>query len=107
MISAVVWHWWLGAGLLIAGLGAVISVVVGYISQVTAQKYPNRRQRQAQKYFELMPPGVFSIGRAGSYLYGIDIDDCIRQAMLLAEIIKQGGQDHPVPGKNYHFPELK
>jgi hypothetical protein len=49
MISAVVWHWWLGAGLLIAGLGAVISVVVGYISQVTAQKYPNRRQRQAQK----------------------------------------------------------
>jgi hypothetical protein len=49
VISAVVWHWWLGAGLLIAGLGAVVSVVVGYISQVTAQKYPNRRQRQAQK----------------------------------------------------------
>jgi hypothetical protein len=49
MISAVVWHWWLGAGLLIAGIGAVISVVLGYISQVTAQKYPNRRQRQAQK----------------------------------------------------------
>jgi len=49
MISAVVWHWWLGAGLLIAGIGAVISVVVGYISQVTALKYPNRRQRQAQK----------------------------------------------------------
>jgi len=49
VISAVVWHWWLGAGLLIAGIGAVISLVVGYISQVTALKYPNRRQRQAQK----------------------------------------------------------
>ncbi len=49
MISAVVWHWWLGAGLLIAGIGAVISLVVGYIGQVTALKYPNRRQRQEQK----------------------------------------------------------
>jgi formate-dependent nitrite reductase membrane component NrfD len=49
MISAVVWHWWLGAGLLIAGIGAVLSVVAGYIKQVTALKYPNRRQRQAQK----------------------------------------------------------
>jgi len=49
MISAVVWHWWLGAGLLIAGIGAIVSLVMGYISQVTALKYPNRRQRQAQK----------------------------------------------------------
>ncbi|NBR99127.1 MAG: hypothetical protein EBT42_01910 [Actinobacteria bacterium] len=49
MISAVVWHWWLGAGLLIAGIGAVLSLVAGYVKQVTALKYPNRRQRQAQK----------------------------------------------------------
>ncbi len=49
MISAVVRHWWLGAGLLIAGIGAVLSLVVGYVKQVTALKYPNRRQRQAQK----------------------------------------------------------
>ena len=53
-----------------------------------------------------MPEGVFSIGRAGSYLYGIDIDDCIRQTMLMAEILRSGGQDHPVPGDNYRFPEL-
>ncbi|MFM7820205.1 MAG: UDP-galactopyranose mutase, partial [Actinomycetota bacterium] len=63
-------------------------------------------QRRAEKYFAEMPEGVFSIGRAGSYLYGIDIDDCIRQTMLMAELLKAGGQDHPVPGENYRFPEL-
>ena len=64
-------------------------------------------QRRAEKYFSEMPEGVFSIGRAGSYLYGIDIDDCIRQTMLMAEMLRSGGQDHPVPGDNYRFPELK
>jgi len=63
-------------------------------------------QRRAEKYFAEMPEGVFSIGRAGSYLYGIDIDDCIRQTMLMAKSLKAGGQDHPVPGENYRFPEL-
>lgn len=41
----------------------------------------------AQKYFDLMPANVFSIGRAGSYRY-IDIDDCIAQAMETAEKLK-------------------
>ncbi len=49
MIAAVVWHWWLGAGLLIAGIGALIGLVAGYLKSVTALKYPNRRQQQAQK----------------------------------------------------------
>lgn len=35
---------------------------------------------RAQKYFELMPDNVYSIGRAGSYRYAVDIDDCIAQA---------------------------
>lgn len=64
-------------------------------------------QRRANRYFADMPNGVFSLGRAGSYLYGIDIDDCIRQALLMAEQIKAGSQDHPVPGENYRFPELQ
>lgn len=38
-------------------------------------------KERAAKYFALMPDGVFSIGRAGSYDYAIDIDDCIAQAM--------------------------
>lgn len=36
---------------------------------------------KAKKYFDLMPDTVFSIGRAGSYLYNVDIDDTIRHAM--------------------------
>jgi UDP-galactopyranose mutase len=64
-------------------------------------------QIRAERYFAEMPEGVFSIGRAGSYLYGIDIDDCIRQTMLMAETLRGGGQDHPVPGENYRFPELQ
>jgi UDP-galactopyranose mutase len=63
-------------------------------------------QRKAQKYLDLMPDGVFSIGRAGTYLYGVDIDDCIRQSMIMAKEIKDGIQSNPVPGEEYHFPEL-
>ncbi len=39
-------------------------------------------------YFDLMPPGVFSIGRAGSYRYDVDIDDCIEQAMGIIAKLK-------------------
>ena len=64
-------------------------------------------QRRATQYYDAFPSeGVFSIGRAGSYLYGLDIDDCIWQAMLVRKILEQGGQDHPVPGEDYRFPEM-
>jgi hypothetical protein len=46
---AVVWHFWLGLILLIAGLGATVNVIVGYVAKVSSLKYPNRRQRNAQK----------------------------------------------------------
>ena len=45
-------------------------------------------QARAKKYFDLMPDGVFSIGRAGSYDYAIDIDDCIAQAMDVMEKLR-------------------
>jgi len=54
-------------------------------------------QDQARKYLELMPDNVYSIGRAGSYRYGLDIDDCIEQAFIMAEQIRSGGHDYPVP----------
>ncbi len=63
-------------------------------------------QIKAQKYLNLLPDGVYSIGRAGTYLYGVDIDDCIRQAMIMGKEIKKGVQSNPVPGEEYHFPEL-
>jgi UDP-galactopyranose mutase len=65
-------------------------------------------QMKAQKYFDNMGSDVFCIGRAGSYYYGVDIDDCIRQAMIIAEDLKNNrSQEYVVPGKEYQFPELK
>lgn len=49
MFAANVWHYWLGLVLLIAGVGAVLQGVVGYLTKVSASRYPNRRQRQIQK----------------------------------------------------------
>jgi UDP-galactopyranose mutase len=54
-------------------------------------------QELARKYFAMMPEHVYSIGRNGSYRYGLDIDDCIEQAMIMARQIKEGGRDYPVP----------
>lgn len=52
---------------------------------------------KARRYYEMMPDGVYSIGRAGSYRYGLDIDDCLEQALAMAVQIKEGGWDFPVP----------
>jgi len=43
---------------------------------------------KAKKYFAMMPDGVFSVGRAGSYLYNVDIDDTIRHAMEVRDKLK-------------------
>ena len=42
---------------------------------------------KAQKYIDDMPDGVFSIGRAGTYRYGYDIDDCIESALEIGKVI--------------------
>jgi UDP-galactopyranose mutase len=42
-------------------------------------------QSVADSYLRNLPEGVFSIGRAGSYRYEVDIDDCIAQSMEVAE----------------------
>ena len=56
---------------------------------------------QAARYHDEMPKDVFSLGRHGSYRYAIDIDDCIEQAMAMAEQVKSGGAEHPVPGDKW------
>lgn len=42
---------------------------------------------KADRYFREMPDGVFSIGRAGAYLYNVDIDDAIDHAKKTVEKI--------------------
>jgi UDP-galactopyranose mutase len=62
-------------------------------------EYPSRNGRhypmpfkieyqRADKYFSDMPEEVFSIGRAGSYRYSVDIDDCILQAIDIFEKLR-------------------
>ena len=52
---------------------------------------------RARRYYDDMPDGVYSIGRSGSYRYGLDIDDRIEQAFEMARQIKEGGRDYAVP----------
>ncbi len=46
MLAAEIWHWWIGVVLTLVAVGTVLMLVVGYLKQVTAQRYPNRRQRE-------------------------------------------------------------
>jgi UDP-galactopyranose mutase len=76
------------------------SLVGMEIPSLNGRHYPlpfKAEQQRARRYFELMPEHVYSVGRAGSYRYGLDIDDCIEQAMTMARQIKEGGRDYPVP----------
>ena len=61
------------------------STIIGMeIPSKNGRYYPLPLQSEyalAQKYFDAMPDGVFSIGRAGSFQYRVDVDDCIAQAM--------------------------
>jgi UDP-galactopyranose mutase len=41
----------------------------------------NSERAIAKKYLDLMPEGVYSIGRMGGYSYNVDIDDTIEQSM--------------------------
>jgi UDP-galactopyranose mutase len=50
-----------------------------------------KHQDLADQYFELMPEGVYSCGRAGVYRYGIDFDRCIDHGMIIANDLKNGG----------------
>jgi UDP-galactopyranose mutase len=61
------------------------------IPTLKSKYYPmpfEAEKAKARRYFELMPDGVFSIGRAGSYLYNVDIDDTIDHAMTVAEKLR-------------------
>jgi len=80
-----------------------------YVHKGGGQDYPapfKSEQREAKRYLESFGANVLSMGRAGSYLYGIDMDDCVRQSMLASEMIKSGFDGSPVPGVEYRFPEL-
>lgn len=49
MLAANIWHWWIGLIMLIAGGGAVLGLIVGYMKQVTGQRYPGGRRHKEQE----------------------------------------------------------
>ncbi len=76
------------------------SLVGMEVPSLNGKYYPmpvRAEQEKASRYYKEMPEGVFSMGRAGSYRYLVDMDDSIEQAMEMAKQVKEGGQDHPVP----------
>ncbi len=70
------------------------------IPSLNGKHYPlpiKSEQIRAKKYHDLMVENVYSIGRAGTYRYLVDIDDCIEQAMKIGENIKNNTYDGPIP----------
>lgn len=46
MLAANIWHWWIGVVLTAVAVITVVMLVVGYLKDVSATRYPNRRQRE-------------------------------------------------------------
>lgn len=46
MLAANIWHWWVGLVLTVVGIGAVAAVGAGYVKQVSASRFPGKRQRR-------------------------------------------------------------
>ena len=57
--------------------------------------------RKSHKYLKLLPEWFFSIGRAGSYRYEVDIDDSIEQALEIDKIIKNNNFYGAMPVKKW------
>lgn len=48
MFAANIWHWWIGVAMALVGVAAVLGLVVGYLKNVTAQRYPGGRREREQ-----------------------------------------------------------
>lgn len=49
MLAAQIWHWWIGVLMAVAGVAAALSLAVGYLKQVTAQRYPGGKRAREQE----------------------------------------------------------
>ena len=46
VMTAVIFHYWLGLLLLAVSILAVVGLIGGYLKKVTAQQYPSKRNRE-------------------------------------------------------------
>ena len=58
-------------------------------------------QKKAKKYFNIMPAWTYSIGRAGTYRYEVDIDDCIMQSLEIGKQIRNNIYKGPIIGEQF------
>jgi len=82
------------------------SLVGMEIPSLNGKHYPlpiSSEQKIANKYFSRMPKGVYSIGRAGTYRYEVDMDDCIWQSIQIKNQIESGVYDGPIIGEEYKY----
>ena len=56
---------------------------------------------KAKKYFKLFTKNCYSIGRAGTYRYEVDIDDCISQSLEIYDQINNGKYEGPIVGEEF------
>lgn len=49
MLAAYIWHWWIGLIMLLAGVLAAVSLIGGYIKQVSSQRYPGGKRGREQE----------------------------------------------------------
>ena len=81
------------------------STLIGMeIPSMNGKHYPlpfKKDIKLSQKYLKEMPEWFFSIGRAGTYRYLVDIDDCIEQAMEIQKIIIKNDYGGPLPLKKW------
>jgi hypothetical protein len=49
MLAAYIWHWWIGIVMLAAGVLAAVSLVFGYLKQVSSQRYPGGKRGREQE----------------------------------------------------------
>ena len=57
--------------------------------------------KKSHKYIKSLPEWYFTIGRAGTYRYEVDIDDCIEQALEIGEIINTGHYGGPLTNNKW------
>ena len=62
--------------------------------------------RKSLKYIDRFPEWYFSVGRAGTYRYAVDIDDCIEQALEIKKIITKNNYEKPLPLNKWYDYDL-
>ena len=47
MLAAEIWFWWIGVILTAVGLISVVALTVGYLKNVSSQRYPGKRHSES------------------------------------------------------------